>query len=112
MILTEIPKEEIRKLLKLERVYLKSVLKALGKKRRPSLDLDKCPPCTRSRFMETQYDVPSCMICTSAGNKYYNMADRCVILTGMIYYKDDYEIRDLKKKVKEYIKMIERDLHF
>jgi hypothetical protein len=112
MIMSEIPKEEIRKLLKLERVYLKSVLKALGKKRRPSLDLDKCPPCARARFLETKYDVPSCMICTSAGNKYYNMADRCIILTGMIYYEDDYEIRDLKKKVKEYIKMIERDLHF
>ena len=108
----EVPKEEIRKSVKLERVYVKSVLKALGKKRRPSLGLDKCPPCIRARFLETLHDTPSCLICTSAGNKYYNMADRCVILTGMVYHEEDYHIGELKKKVKEYLKMVERDLHF
>ena len=112
-----IPVEKLKNLLKLEQTYFKAMLKAIGKRKIPSLDLDKCPPCMQSNYLEKIYNIPSCLICTMAGYHDYNMADRCIILTKMIYewevfYQKKQDINEIKEVIKKYMKMVEKDIRY
>jgi len=109
--------EELKGLLKLEKIYLKAILKAVGKRKIPNLDPEKCPPCMQAHYLERVHGTPSCQICAMAGHENYNMLDRCVILTKLIYewevyYGNKQNLNEIKDVVKDYIKKSEKDLRY
>ncbi len=109
--------EVLKSLLKVEKTYLKAVLKAVGKRKIPSLDPENCPPCMQAHRLEKIHGMPACLICTMAGHENYNMADRCVILTKMIYewevyYKNKQNMKEIKDLVKKYIEKSEKDYRY
>ena len=109
--------EKLKGLLKLEKTYLKAVLKAVNKRKIPKLDPEKCPPCMQSHYLEKVHGISSCIICTMAGHENYNMADRCVKLTKLLYEWDVYygkkqDIKIIKDVVKDYIEKSEQDLRY
>ena len=109
-----ITSENLKSLLKVEKTYLRSVLKAVGKRKIPSLSPEHCPPCEQAHRLEKIHGTPSCLICSMAGHENYNMADRCVILTKMIYewkvfYGKKQNMKEIKDLVKKYIEKSEQD---
>ena len=112
-----ITSENLKSLLKVEKTYLRAVLKAVGKRKIPSLDPQNCPPCEQAHRLEKIHGTPSCLICSMAGHENFNMADRCVILTKMIYewevyYRKKQNIKEIKELVKDYIKKSEKDYKY